>query len=287
MDQIYKFIGTALKGGVWEDKNPDEYSSLSYSDFENATEKPTEENKKDFYIMPDLMSGSDGSGSCVEKANHKAFLEMFAEHEGVHDVYGYCGSYAVAIRLDVSEQEEIADVLNGLENYAVMDDDALNEIEMDAHDDAWKGWAESDTKSALIKELEKTFTDPEEYIDQIEDLRQLFEQAREEVNEYWEIESGANAWIKVEKVVPVLAEFLIVWHTPLEVLPLLKTRKWVVDSVEKEFTERLQLCVERNMLPTLIGIEWKSERVQAEFERLLRGAEEVVREEGIQCVIQF
>ena len=44
--------------------------------------------------------GSDYSGSTVERSNYREFLEEFGEQDGVHEVYGGHGTFAVAVRVD-------------------------------------------------------------------------------------------------------------------------------------------------------------------------------------------
>ena len=95
------------------------------------------------YFLSDFLSGSDYSGCLVERANYREFLEQFGELDGVHEVYGGHGTYAVAVRIDALT-DEMAELFAGLEDYPLIDDESHSELEMEAAEEAWDSWARSD-----------------------------------------------------------------------------------------------------------------------------------------------
>jgi hypothetical protein len=126
----YTFDGEQLIKGVWEPTLPDTLSRFSWSDLHPFNGEANEEALKTIYIIPDLLSGGDYSNSSeVQVSNHRTFLKEFKNAEGVYDVYGDFGSFAVAIRADIAESNErIKETLDGLENYPVIDDDDMSEL---------------------------------------------------------------------------------------------------------------------------------------------------------------
>src|SRR5208283_2158426 len=103
----YTFDGEQLIKGVWEPILPDTLSRFSWSDLHPYDGEVNEETLKTIYITPDLLSGGDYSNSSVvHVSNHRSFLKEFKNVEGVYDVYGAFGSFAVAIRADVAESNE-------------------------------------------------------------------------------------------------------------------------------------------------------------------------------------
>ena len=147
-----------------------------------------------FYLDPVLTYGDYSNTGMVGKANVQAFLEEYGDRPGVYSVRADYGSHFVAIALEVDDQE-ILETLSALADYPAMDTELISELEMEGEGEAWDDWARSD----FVSELEKMYSLEE--VDEIDDgkLVELFHEAQEEANEYWEAE-GNGMWISVEKV---------------------------------------------------------------------------------------
>jgi hypothetical protein len=119
----------------YRDNKPEDLARLSYGDLKpldkHQTPEPTD------FLVPDALSGSDycSSGS-VEVSNHRVFLDQFKDSPNMYDVYGGYGTFAVAIRLD-SITDEMVEVLNALEDYPVIDEEDLSEVECEAEEETW------------------------------------------------------------------------------------------------------------------------------------------------------
>ncbi len=199
-------------GTEWEyPENPEPGDSCSYSDFTPDTDGR--------YFLSDFLSGSDYSGSIVERANYKDFLEDFGERDSVHEVFGGYGTFAIAVRIDAID-DEMAAVFDALEDYPLISEETHSELELEAEGEAWESWAESD----FVRELESRFSEsgfgelvhvpdsepksqsrlfetgerskPENLEDAV---RELFESARETANEYWVNESGGEMYIALDR----------------------------------------------------------------------------------------
>lgn len=153
----------------------------------------------ELYFYVPYSTGSDYSGSTVTRANYLYIEEEYGE-DWVHIVYGGYDTYAIAVGLTGLLQsdrfDEFCEILEGLEDYPLIDDEALYQLEMEAADEAWECWVEDAFKSSL----EEKFEDYE--FEWPDDLRTFFEEKREESNTYWECEGyGPDMYINVNKVI--------------------------------------------------------------------------------------
>jgi len=84
------------------------------------------------------------------------------------------------------------EVFEGLDNYPVIDEEAMSAVEQEAEDEAWNNWVRHDYERALVRALSEdeanTTDDAHQYqegclcrdclaetIDGVEDLRAVFE----------------------------------------------------------------------------------------------------------------
>jgi hypothetical protein len=166
-------------------------------------EDDTEPGEIYFYVP--CAGGSDYSGSTVERANYEVFVETYGDNDFVFSAYGGHGTYAVAVGLtgllgcDEALFDEVCNVLEGLEDYPLIDDEALSTLEMKGADEAWESWVAGDFRRAM----EKKFDDCAEF-EWPEDsaLREFFEEKREKANTYWENEGyGHDMYVRIDDVV--------------------------------------------------------------------------------------
>ncbi len=124
--RICRFDGSEYIGGPgnhWRTFDSiDAGDSASYGDFTNDVDGA--------YYLSDFLSGSDYSGCLVERANYREFLEEFGECDGVHEVYGGHGTYAVAVRIDALT-DEMAEMFAGLEDYPLICDETQGQERQD------------------------------------------------------------------------------------------------------------------------------------------------------------
>ena len=213
-------------------------NSYSYGDFQEFKGTVTEENKKTLFITPELLEGSDYSGSTVQKSNHRSFLKMFKKVEGVYDLYGGYSTFAVAIRLDVYESnEEIKEVLDGIEDYPVVDQDDLTELECEQQQEAMP---------ELIRDVRNDI-DLEEYIPEIETLieddeklESLIWKGIEELNLDWD-QQTTGAYLNPDEVLPYVQDKILLEHC--KDLPLFINRKWSCNETRIEFESKLKGAV--------------------------------------------
>lgn len=154
-------------------------------------------------FIPGYLSGSDYSGSLVERSNHRAWTETeaFKPGDGVWwvDVGGGHGTFAIVIDCGAIPDDVASDVRDffaGLGNYPFADEDLHSEMELEAQDENWKSWARAD----FIRALEEKFeTDLDDVSDA--DLYTLFSEASDRSGTYWENEQGDSMYIDLDRIV--------------------------------------------------------------------------------------
>lgn len=178
------------------------------------------ENDTPLYLIPRFLCYGDYDNSCaVERSNYRLFMaeyggESFSDDydseegnctfPGVHSMSGAYDSTGVAISLETwLRYSDMRETIGSLDDYPCINDEDVWRVEMVLADEAWESWAEYDFK----RELEGKFG-IEEWKDDTEgNFRMFFENVRESVNEYWEVESGGNSHVDIERIVDVIESF--------------------------------------------------------------------------------
>ena len=184
------------------------------------------------YYCPKYFGYSDYSGSTYSKSNHELFIKDFGDIDGVKNVYGGYGSSDIYIRIDVlNSNKEIQECLNALEDYPVIDEDHLCEVEEEAKSESWNSYTRKDFLRALNKEfsynLEKLSDD---FIDR------LFRNLEEHTNVYWIFEY-TSAYFPLDEMISkrlTREDFLDVFKQTREEFstPLLKEVKELTNEEE-------------------------------------------------------
>lgn len=180
--------------------------SIPYDMIEDARERPD-----DVYVWFDAeyTSGSDYSGGLVTRANYEVLLEeaerltedeLGGDDSWFQTFYGGHGTYAIAFHVDKTPQE-IIEMLAGLSDYPLIDDNKLADLEHEATEESWNNSYERDYRKALE---DKFGGDADDVDDKV--LREHFEEARERANEYWENEEGPSMHVDVDAVIKAVEE---------------------------------------------------------------------------------
>lgn len=111
------------------------------------------------YIELPYCTYSDYSGSTVEHANCDYFLDQFGEHEHVHEIYGRFGTRGVLIHesflhadiSDSGESDYILELILGLFEYPLFEDESLSGLEFELEQESWNTWVKSDLEYQLEK----------------------------------------------------------------------------------------------------------------------------------------
>jgi hypothetical protein len=146
--------------------------------------------------IPKYLSGSDYSGTLVERSNRDCWREDFAagEDQWWVEVSGGHGTFAIVVRLDALPDEAI-EFLERLDTYPLADEDANSQLETEAQIEAWDNWAARDFVRALGKKFGC------EIDGSAEDLFTVFSELMDRTNTYWENEQGDSMYIDMKRIV--------------------------------------------------------------------------------------
>lgn len=181
-----KFQSYERVGNAWQylDKIPDDYAMVYYGDIR--------EDENGEYIELPYMTYSDYSGGTIERSNCDVFLDEFGDLPGVYELYGGFGTRGVLIHQSLLDNEDIKDILDGLDNYPLIDEDNFSKLEMELENEAWEMWIKSD----LTFELDKAGIEYNE--DEIQD--KFYELIRDNSIEFIH-EDACCPTINIEKVI--------------------------------------------------------------------------------------
>ena len=132
--------------------------------------------------IPFCNYGDYDSSCAVERSNALEVKRMFRNVKGIKTWYGYYGQALIVEleRLSVQSLEKLLELVENLEKYPCVDDEALYEYEERAIMRAWKGWYKSDVLRGLRGKAEELLkSSPTQYA--------------------W-IEMGGNAYVDTEQL---------------------------------------------------------------------------------------
>lgn len=195
------------------------------SEVSGKTWNTVEFNNGKVYLTSDFLIYSDYSGSSVEVSNVKAILD---DYEGELDSIGYeninnpqyldeedcptsdivtvTGGYGTR-GIILADNAENRKIMARLDNYPLLDECLMSEVEMEAEDEAWDSWIKKD----LIRAYEKLADEIGEiqaysHFETLDDKAQntiLFDaycQAKNASNECGHNETGNQFYIDIDKI---------------------------------------------------------------------------------------
>lgn len=112
-----------------------------------------EDDAQGMYVEPSYVSFGDYGGSMVERSNYEEFLEQFAESRGAEwwTWGGDYGSHGLIVRVDADERvPEIGEFFRDLDRSLCASDNRLEELEMEATNEAWTDYGAADFVRALL-----------------------------------------------------------------------------------------------------------------------------------------
>lgn len=178
------------KDGAWKDFTDPIEEEVAHVYYGNI-----KKDKNGQFMEVPYSTYSDYSGGTVERSNCRTFLDMFKEfgQKDLWEIYGGYSTTGVLIRLSLyQDNEEVKDVIDGLFNYPLINEDDLSELEIEIENEVWDSWIKSD----LVNELEKRNIP---YIE--DDLYHDMLHVMNEINEYFNHEDAVSVYVDIEKIV--------------------------------------------------------------------------------------
>ena len=177
-------------------------------------------------------SWGDYGGSTVDRANMLAIKKMFPEFITIRHG-SYHSEWAVIeeenLWLMHQKFDEFKDVIEGLENYPLIDEDTHSDLEMELQNESWSDYYRKEFKEALLKSYTNHLDQMgEEEIDLISDkldgmetaegdpLYTIFREWQELANEYWVCEDAVSAYISIENIVKDVENDEDLWNRTLD-----------------------------------------------------------------------
>lgn len=144
------------------------------------------------WFVPSALSGSDLSGGFVNRANFEWFEDTYGEDvkEFFYYTDGGHGTYGIVLYI-AETPGAVWDALARAEQYPVIDENRMTEMEEEAKDQAWIDWAGLQFQGALAAQLVRRgltieeASDLADEIDEAGDLRNVFELCRDKANVDW------------------------------------------------------------------------------------------------------
>jgi len=166
----------------WDPTPMEDLASLYYGHLHEDPDGPLVE-------IPFTMY-SDYSGSTVERSNCEVFLERFGKTPGVWPVYGGYGTCGVVVLVEKRADEEIKEVLDALEDYPLIDEEHMSNLELEIEDEDWDSWIKQDLRRMLGD------CAPEDD----DELYQQFMRAMDKTNTYFVHEDAVSAYVDLDRV---------------------------------------------------------------------------------------
>jgi len=154
------------------------------------------------YLIPVSLGGSDYSGTLVERSNARAWCERFddSEDQWWTNAPGGHGTFAIVIDtkgIPEDVEDDVAEFLNGLQDYPLADEDLHSKMEIESQEEAWNDWGRKNFLKAIEKHFEVEFEDdPDQKL-----VDEIFYESCDKANENWINEQGDSSYIDMDRVV--------------------------------------------------------------------------------------
>lgn len=191
--------------------------NISYGDMKPTTHPNWDET---VYVEVPYTTGSDYSGGTVTRSNFLVLSED-DEYAGLREAgiiveaYGGYSTYAIFVALNVpydneDDLEVLAELIRDVQDYIVINEDHMSELEMELENEAWDGWVEDDFQRALYMEFESDI-EVEHALDSFveDELWDIWTVAREDANEYPIFETGCLVYYDINRIVGHVSRQLI------------------------------------------------------------------------------
>lgn len=200
-EHLGEFYSLSSWGGYRNAGEPFDYLSCD----EIASIKPSQvipmiESGDLVLFSPHYTSGSDYGGDTVTKANYLELLSQFGGRKCIIELSGMYDTYGIMIDFR-SPLPAFWEIVEKLDDYPLIDDEKLYEVESEAEQEAWELWLESDLKSEICKTFNLDCDDVDS-----DSLRDWLYTAMNETNQYFIFETGGDAYVRIGEILKKTSE---------------------------------------------------------------------------------
>lgn len=215
----YRFDDVA---DMWYEVDPQDAASkgngIGFLSYGHRGSSSKSRDAKHIWVQVMFCSGSDYDNCGILcKSNFRVLYNACQEAMSDPDtcaepwwleVSGGHGTYGLLLHA-LRAPDAIAELVEGLNDHPILDDDHHSELEQEGINESWDNWAADDYKRALKEQArnpQATTPSVELDLDDVSDeaLREHFSDAADRANEYWH-DDGGSMHIDVDKV----AEFVV------------------------------------------------------------------------------
>jgi gamma-glutamylcyclotransferase (GGCT)/AIG2-like uncharacterized protein YtfP len=171
-------------------------------------------------------------------------MKRFKNTEGVYSLFGGYDSYSVAIRVDIYESnEEIKKTIDALEDYPVIDEENLSELENEIENKSLKVYI-SDNKNSIYRHVEREgdIEDIEEIIDTLPDedyIEQIAWEGISALNLNWSHEQNSAYLSNILQLIQYIEDRLLIDHC--KDFPLLINREWACGDTKQKYKDKFSI----------------------------------------------
>jgi hypothetical protein len=147
-----------------------------------------------------VVPSTQGPG-LVARSNREVLKELFEDHPDVFTIDGD----AIAVR-GTSEDTDLIEILSGLYDYALINEEHHSKLQTEAQEEAWDNWARHEFEQGLMAQHD----DLDNWDTVVDDLTddqswELFRTGRERANEDWREESDdGSVVINIDRILDEL-----------------------------------------------------------------------------------
>ena len=156
--------------------------------------------------MPPYCTWGDYSGSTIERSNQEALLKDF-KGDWLLPVHGGYGTASLAVNVSrwlvSNKADQFLAVIERFKNNCLYDEAHHSYLEVQLQNESWDNGVVDDYRIALRTSAPDDLAHTLLNLITDERLRQIFEVAAEQANEYWHCEDAVSAFIRLDPIVEV------------------------------------------------------------------------------------
>ncbi len=149
-------------------ETPEMGENLAFSDL-NTRVKTSE------YYLINFVQWGDYSGDTVSRANYDTIIKKWGKNPLVWSVVGGHWSHGILIHADILENDDFLEIFESIENYPVLDDEHLTELELSIQDSACEEFENHFYKITSLHNIEYIHEDAVGVYIDVEKIAQLWD----------------------------------------------------------------------------------------------------------------
>ena len=183
----------------------------------------SDNNQGELIELP-YISHSDYSGTTVERSNYEYLIKEYSDLLGIilWESYGGYSTRAIFCLYSIWEIEfqddeylgdrieRLKEDIKSIDDYPLLDEELMSEIEMNIEIESWDDWVCSDLKHTLLEN--EIYDEEDNPLPEDSILQDMLHFHLESLNEYYEFESPYTAYLDIKKIVNSWSVHILEYH---------------------------------------------------------------------------